>query len=60
MECLKIIAHFLQILTKNFFNIKDFNFKADLFFHKTRKKDKIDVNYKSKINKDSPAAITTA
>lgn len=47
-------------IIKNFFNIKDFNFKADLFFHKTREKDKIDVNYKSKIHKDSPAAITSA
>jgi hypothetical protein len=47
-------------IIKNFYNIKNFNFKADLFFHKTREKDKADVSYKSKIHKDSPAAMLSA
>lgn len=47
-------------IIKNFYNIKNFNFKADLFFHKTREKDKTDINYKSKVHKDSPAAMLSA
>jgi hypothetical protein len=47
-------------IIKNFFNIKNFNFKADLYFHKTKEIDRADINFACKIHKDSPAAITSA